>query len=74
MRHGTYPVRVPASGVPYVPRTVASQAANEGASCKIIGLTLETRPDCIDAEELRRLRRYGRLTLDPTLNPSQPQR
>ena len=35
------------------------QAANEGASCKIIGLTLETRPDCIDAEELRRLRRYG---------------
>ena len=28
------------------------------ASCKIIGLTLETRPDCIDAEELRRLRRY----------------
>ena len=35
------------------------QAANEGASCKIIGLTLETRPDCIDAEELRRMRRYG---------------
>ena len=35
------------------------QAANETASCKIIGLTLETRPDCIDAEELRRLRRYA---------------
>ena len=27
--------------------------------CKIIGLTLETRPDTIDAFELRRLRHYG---------------
>tara|TARA_B110001452_G_scaffold69458_1_gene56030 strand:+ start:2274 stop:4409 length:2136 start_codon:yes stop_codon:yes gene_type:complete len=35
------------------------QSANEEASCKIIGLTLETRPDTIDAAELRRLRRYG---------------
>ena len=35
------------------------QAENEGAACKIIGLTLETRPDTIDADELRRLRRYG---------------
>ncbi len=35
------------------------QAANEGAVCKIIGLTLETRPDTITADELRRLRRYG---------------
>jgi len=26
---------------------------------KIIGLTLETRPDCIDASEVRRMRRYG---------------
>lgn len=32
---------------------------NEGADCKIIGLTLETRPDTIDAYELRRLRHYG---------------
>lgn len=35
------------------------QALNEVAQCKIIGLTLETRPDTIDAAELRRLRRYG---------------
>jgi len=35
------------------------QRANEDASCKIIGLTLETRPDEIDGAELRRLRRYG---------------
>eukprot|EP01065_Artemidia_motanka_P049910 TRINITY_DN8412_c0_g1_i2.p1 TRINITY_DN8412_c0_g1~~TRINITY_DN8412_c0_g1_i2.p1 ORF type:complete len:751 (+),score=140.30 TRINITY_DN8412_c0_g1_i2:62-2314(+) len=35
------------------------QEENESAACKIIGLTLETRPDCIDADELRRLRRYG---------------
>eukprot|EP01059_Diplonema_ambulator_P012192 TRINITY_DN22419_c0_g1_i2.p1 TRINITY_DN22419_c0_g1~~TRINITY_DN22419_c0_g1_i2.p1 ORF type:complete len:685 (+),score=181.87 TRINITY_DN22419_c0_g1_i2:38-2056(+) len=35
------------------------QKENENASCKIIGLTLETRPDCINEHELRRLRRYG---------------
>lgn len=32
---------------------------NEGAMVKIIGITLETRPDCINAAELRRFRRYG---------------
>lgn len=32
---------------------------NEGAAVKIIGITLETRPDCINADELRRFRRYG---------------
>ncbi|CAI5714662.1 unnamed protein product [Hyaloperonospora brassicae] len=32
---------------------------NETAAVKIIGITLETRPDCINAEELRRFRRYG---------------
>jgi len=37
----------------------AEQALNETAACKIIGLTLETRPDCVDFEELRRFRRYG---------------
>ena len=31
----------------------------ETARVKIIGLTLETRPDTIDTSELRRLRRYG---------------
>eukprot|EP01052_Picozoa_sp_SAG31_P026992 SAG31_NODE_2488_length_5620_cov_2.020830_5_plen_525_part_00 len=37
------------------------QLANESAVAKIIGLTLETRPDTIDArgEEITRLRRYG---------------
>eukprot|EP01063_Lacrimia_lanifica_P015557 TRINITY_DN2226_c2_g1_i1.p1 TRINITY_DN2226_c2_g1~~TRINITY_DN2226_c2_g1_i1.p1 ORF type:complete len:690 (+),score=262.57 TRINITY_DN2226_c2_g1_i1:54-2123(+) len=35
------------------------QKENESASCKLIGLTLETRPDCINAAELRRLRKYG---------------
>ncbi len=32
---------------------------NESAAVKIIGITLETRPDCITAEELRRFRYYG---------------
>ncbi len=35
------------------------QTENETAAVKIIGITLETRPDTIDAAELRRLRRYG---------------
>jgi histone acetyltransferase (RNA polymerase elongator complex component) len=37
----------------------AEKAANEEARVKVIGLTLETRPDCLDAAELRRMRRYG---------------
>lgn len=32
---------------------------NESAVVKIIGITLETRPDCITPDELRRFRRYG---------------
>ncbi len=32
---------------------------NEDALCKIIGLTVETRPDMITRYELRRFRRYG---------------
>ena len=35
------------------------QRLNEASACKIIGLTLETRPDTIAPAELRRLRRYG---------------
>jgi hypothetical protein len=35
------------------------QTINETARCKIIGLTLETRPDTIDAESIRTLRAYG---------------
>lgn len=32
---------------------------NETAKCRLIGVTIETRPDCITPEELMRLRRYG---------------
>lgn len=35
------------------------QLLNEEAKCKIIGLTLETRPDTINAEMLVELRRFG---------------
>ena len=41
------------------PLAEEEQRANEEASCKIIGLDAETRPDTIDAAELRRLRQYG---------------
>lgn len=37
----------------------ATQVANETAAVKIIGVTLETRPDYIDREEIRRLRQLG---------------
>ncbi len=32
---------------------------NSQAKCRIIGITLETRPDCINPEELRHFRRVG---------------
>ena len=32
---------------------------NQSAKCRIIGLTLETRPDCINKTEIIRLRNYG---------------
>ncbi|EQC41207.1 hypothetical protein SDRG_01183 [Saprolegnia diclina VS20] len=32
---------------------------NETTAVKIIGITLETRPDCITPDELRRFRRFG---------------
>lgn len=35
------------------------QRINETGPCRIIGLTLETRPDHISKGELRRLRRFG---------------
>ncbi|CDJ65260.1 hypothetical protein ENH_00003180 [Eimeria necatrix] len=35
------------------------QSLNETADCRIVGLTLETRPDFITRYELRRLRRFG---------------
>nr|CCC92334.1 putative histone acetyltransferase [Trypanosoma congolense IL3000] len=35
------------------------QLLNETAACKIIGVTLETRPDTVNKEMLRQLRRFG---------------
>lgn len=35
------------------------QTINENSSCKIIGLTLETRPDYINIEEIRNFRKLG---------------
>ena len=35
------------------------QVINETTNTKIIGITLETRPDCIDYDEIRRFREYG---------------
>ena len=35
------------------------QTINETNKCKIIGLTIETRPDNIDLDEIKRLREYG---------------
>jgi elongator complex protein 3 len=36
-----------------------AQAINETAACRNVGLVIETRPDYIDAAEVRRLRRLG---------------
>ena len=35
------------------------KTVNQHHLCKIIGLTLETRPDCINKEEIRRFLNYG---------------
>lgn len=35
------------------------QTINETTQCRIISITLETRPDMINEEEIKRLRRYG---------------
>lgn len=37
----------------------AAQRANESSPVRCVGLVLETRPDCIDAAEVHRLRRLG---------------
>ncbi|MBL8046383.1 MAG: tRNA uridine(34) 5-carboxymethylaminomethyl modification radical SAM/GNAT enzyme Elp3 [Anaerolineales bacterium] len=36
-----------------------AQAINESAARRNVGLVIETRPDYVDAAEIRRLRRYG---------------
>jgi ELP3 family radical SAM enzyme/protein acetyltransferase len=38
---------------------IEEQKINETAKCKIIGLTLETRPDSITPDEIKRFRYYG---------------
>ena len=35
------------------------QKKNEKTKCRLVGLTLETRPDCIDLEEIKRIRDLG---------------
>ncbi len=37
----------------------AAQRANESAEARCVGLVVETRPDCVTPEEVRRLRRLG---------------
>lgn len=37
----------------------AEKLINETAECRIIGLVLETRPDCINKHEIKRFRRFG---------------
>jgi len=34
-------------------------STNQDSKCRIIGLTLETRPDCINMKEINRFRRYN---------------
>lgn len=41
------------------PTLASSLKANEKAGYRIIGLTIETRPDWVDAEEIKRLREIG---------------
>ena len=35
------------------------QAENETAMCRIVGFTIETRPDQINEDEILKLNRYG---------------
>jgi len=35
------------------------QKINENSPCKIIGLTVETRPDCVNKSEIKKFRRWG---------------
>ena len=43
-----------------IPLTLLEERkVNETAKCRIIGITLETRPDCISPVEIKRFREYG---------------
>ncbi len=45
---------------PTIPSSLEeAQEANETARCRVIGVTVETRPDYVDPEEIRRLRHLG---------------
>ncbi len=37
----------------------AAHRVNETAACRSVGLVVETRPDCVSPEEVRRIRRLG---------------
>ncbi|CBZ51332.1 putative elongator complex protein 3 [Neospora caninum Liverpool] len=56
-----YAANVFNSPLPFRPKLPLEeeQTANETAECRIIGLTLETRPDFINRFEIRKLRRFG---------------
>lgn len=38
---------------------IQEKIINENALCKIVGVTIETRPDCITAQEVQRLLEFG---------------
>lgn len=45
-------------------RLLQAQEKNENAQCRFIGMTLETRPDWIDLEKIRRMRLLGTTRLE----------
>ncbi|MDA2935854.1 tRNA uridine(34) 5-carboxymethylaminomethyl modification radical SAM/GNAT enzyme Elp3 [Patescibacteria group bacterium AH-259-L05] len=45
-------------------RLLQTQGKNEKAQCRFIGITLETRPDWIDLEKIRRMRLLGTTRLE----------
>ena len=52
-------VRGPADEIAFWDELEAAQRANETAACRSVGLSVETRPDHVTPEELRRIRRLG---------------
>jgi elongator complex protein 3 len=51
--------RLPAAETASWSELSSAQVANEGASCRCVGLVFETRPDHVSAEEVVRIRRLG---------------
>ncbi len=52
-------IAAPANGIRQTDALKAAQHVNETAGNRVVGLTIETRPDHINFEELRRLRTLG---------------